>query len=242
MKVAHTAQSFGIRAQVHGMGMENAQLCAASRQQRLSRAAGDGRGADHGPQGSGAGLPSSNGGLAVTDAPGLGYDHDWAALDKVALAKASVTERLEPAQAAGTVRFERLSAATSPSKIRREGPRRIRVENWPVAVDPSVNALVCKISPSQGLESDVSQRVVVTLSEVLGALRYALDITEGQPVGHSLRACWIGMHVGKRVGLDDEALSDLYFTLLLEDVGCSFRCSAHLQALSGRRSWLQACL
>lgn len=67
----------------------------------------------------------------------------------------------------------------------------------------------------------MSQQAVVTLSEVLGALSYALDITEGQPVGHSLRACWIGMHIGKHIGLDDEALSDLYFTLLLKDVGCS---------------------
>ncbi|WP_193337242.1 HD-GYP domain-containing protein [Devosia beringensis] len=62
---------------------------------------------------------------------------------------------------------------------------------------------------------------VVALSEVLGALSYALDITEGQPVGHSLRCCWIGMHIGKRIGLDDEALSDLYYTLLLKDIGCS---------------------
>ncbi len=67
----------------------------------------------------------------------------------------------------------------------------------------------------------MSQQEMVTLSEVLGALSYALDITEGQPVGHSLRACWIGMHIGKRIGLDDKALSDLYFTLLLKDVGCS---------------------
>jgi putative nucleotidyltransferase with HDIG domain len=64
-------------------------------------------------------------------------------------------------------------------------------------------------------------KAVVTLSEVLGALSYALDITEGQPIGHSLRACWIGMHIGKRIGLGDEALSDLYYTLLLKDIGCS---------------------
>jgi len=67
----------------------------------------------------------------------------------------------------------------------------------------------------------MSQQNVVALSEVLGALSYALDITEGQPVGHSLRCCWIGMHIGKRIGLDDEALSDLYYTLLLKDIGCS---------------------
>ncbi len=29
MKIAHMSESFGMRAQVHGMGLENAQLCAA---------------------------------------------------------------------------------------------------------------------------------------------------------------------------------------------------------------------
>lgn len=61
----------------------------------------------------------------------------------------------------------------------------------------------------------------VYLSEVVGALSYALDITEGQPVGHSLRCCWIGMHVGQRLGLSESELSDLYYTVLLKDIGCS---------------------
>lgn len=61
----------------------------------------------------------------------------------------------------------------------------------------------------------------IHLSEVVGALSYALDITEGQPLGHSLRCCWIGMHVGMRLGLEPAELSDLYYTLLLKDIGCS---------------------
>ena len=61
----------------------------------------------------------------------------------------------------------------------------------------------------------------IHLSEVVGALSFALDITEGQPVGHSLRCCWIGMHVGRGLGLGEAALSDLYYTLLLKDIGCS---------------------
>ncbi|HEV7346002.1 MAG TPA: HD domain-containing phosphohydrolase [Devosia sp.] len=61
----------------------------------------------------------------------------------------------------------------------------------------------------------------IPLSEVVGALSYALDITEGQPVGHSLRCCWIGMHLGMRLGLPPAELSDLYYTLLLKDIGCS---------------------
>ena len=59
------------------------------------------------------------------------------------------------------------------------------------------------------------------LSEVIGAFSYALDLTEGQPPGHCLRGCWIGVHVGKELGLDRAALWDLYYTLLLKDAGCS---------------------
>ncbi len=59
------------------------------------------------------------------------------------------------------------------------------------------------------------------LAEIVSALSYALDITEGQPEGHSIRCCWIGMHIGAKLGLDDAAQSDLYYTLLLKDVGCS---------------------
>ena len=59
------------------------------------------------------------------------------------------------------------------------------------------------------------------LAELIGSLSYALDLTEGQPAGHCVRCCWIGMHVGRRIGLDDEALWTLYYTLLLKDLGCS---------------------
>ena len=67
----------------------------------------------------------------------------------------------------------------------------------------------------------MTKRDVVYLSEVVGALSFALDMTEGQPVGHSLRCCWIGMHVGLELGLPAAELSDLYYTLLLKDIGCS---------------------
>lgn len=59
------------------------------------------------------------------------------------------------------------------------------------------------------------------LSELISALSHALDITEGQPEGHCVRCCWIGMHIGRAVGLDEDALWDLYYTLLLKDLGCS---------------------
>lgn len=62
---------------------------------------------------------------------------------------------------------------------------------------------------------------VVRLADVLGALSHALDLTEGQPPGHCVRCCWIGVHVGREIGLAPDQLSDLYYTLLLKDLGCS---------------------
>ena len=61
----------------------------------------------------------------------------------------------------------------------------------------------------------------IKLSELIGALSHALDITEGQPDGHCLRCCWIGMHIGREIGLSGDQLWDLYYTLMLKDLGCS---------------------
>ena len=61
----------------------------------------------------------------------------------------------------------------------------------------------------------------LTLAELMAALSHALDITEGQPRGHCVRCCWIGMHIGRMIGLDEDALWELYYTLLLKDLGCS---------------------
>ncbi|MGK5027239.1 HD-GYP domain-containing protein [Janthinobacterium sp. RB2R34] len=61
----------------------------------------------------------------------------------------------------------------------------------------------------------------IKLSELIAALSQALDITEGQPEGHCIRCCWIGMHLGRATGMNEEDLWNLYYTLLLKDLGCS---------------------
>ena len=61
----------------------------------------------------------------------------------------------------------------------------------------------------------------MSLAELLGALSHALDLTEGQPPGHCVRCCWIGVHIGEALGLGEAGISDLYYTLLLKDLGCS---------------------
>ncbi len=85
MKVAHLAESFGMRAQVHGMGYGNAQICAAipnndyyeqlvinPEQIRELRGMNE--------------LPVVGGMLAVPDTPGMGLDPDWDHLARTALA------------------------------------------------------------------------------------------------------------------------------------------------------------
>ncbi|WP_265457913.1 HD-GYP domain-containing protein [Aeromonas salmonicida] len=59
------------------------------------------------------------------------------------------------------------------------------------------------------------------LSELIGSLSHALDMTEGQPRGHCIRCCWIGSRLGEQLGLDAGQCHDLYYTLLLKDLGCS---------------------
>ena len=76
-----------------------------------------------------------------------------------------------------------------------------------------------KSSPNAALHSAAGQPI--TLAEILSALSFALDITEGARPGHSVRACLLGMRLGKQIGLSEQALSELYYALLLKDIGCS---------------------
>jgi HD-GYP domain-containing protein (c-di-GMP phosphodiesterase class II) len=61
----------------------------------------------------------------------------------------------------------------------------------------------------------------IRVSELLSALTYALDLTEGQPPGHVLRSCLIGVRLGERLGLATGERAALFWALLLKDAGCS---------------------
>jgi putative nucleotidyltransferase with HDIG domain len=71
------------------------------------------------------------------------------------------------------------------------------------------------------------------LSHVLGALSYALDLTEGQPPGHSLRCCWIALRVADAMRLPPAIVSDLYYATLLKDAGCSSNAARLWQLYGG---------
>jgi L-alanine-DL-glutamate epimerase-like enolase superfamily enzyme len=87
LKIAHLAEAHGMRAQVHGMGHAQAQLCGAIpnngfyEQLVISTRQIDGL--------TGLGPLAVEGGfLTVPEAPGLGLEPDWAELERRALAVA----------------------------------------------------------------------------------------------------------------------------------------------------------
>lgn len=84
-----------------------------------------------------------------------------------------------------------------------------------VAFESSVPVVRPAPSPLRRAASPLRQ------SELLGALSRALDLAEGQPEGHAVRCCWIGIRIGEEMGLAPYELRDLYYTLLLKDLGGS---------------------
>ena len=88
------------------------------------------------------------------------------------------------------------------------------------------------IAPNERDETSPAAPSSIRMSEVVGALSFALDITEGQPMGHAVRTTLIGMRIGTTLGLSAEQRSGLFYGLLLKDLGCSTN-SARLSALFG---------
>ena len=78
---------------------------------------------------------------------------------------------------------------------------------------------------SRELRAPLAPNGAVRMSEVISALSYALDIVEGQPAGHAVRSCILGMRIANTIGLDGERLSSLFYALLLKDLGCSSNAS-----------------
>jgi HD-GYP domain-containing protein (c-di-GMP phosphodiesterase class II) len=72
------------------------------------------------------------------------------------------------------------------------------------------------------LEADYPESTgSIRTSELISALSYALDLTEGRSMGHSVRTCVMGMRLAQHIGLSMEEQADLYYALLLKDAGCS---------------------
>jgi putative nucleotidyltransferase with HDIG domain len=73
----------------------------------------------------------------------------------------------------------------------------------------------------------------LSVSSILSALSYALDLTEGHPRGHSARTCLIGMEIARIIGLPESQQQDLFYALLLKDAGCSANAERMFQVFGG---------
>ncbi len=109
--------------------------------------------------------------------------------------------------------------------------------NQPALPMPFADARPCQTAPAARVGGD---SVDVSLSEVLASLSHALDLTEGQPIGHTVRTCIIGMRLAEELDLSAFDRVALYGALLLKDAGCSgsvSRVSEVLQPTAASMPW-----
>lgn len=71
----------------------------------------------------------------------------------------------------------------------------------------------------------------VRLSAVVSTLSHALDLSTGQPIGHSVRTSILAMRIAQELRLSSKTRTDLYYATLLKDCGCSGNASKMFHAL-----------
>ena len=62
---------------------------------------------------------------------------------------------------------------------------------------------------------------VIRTADLLGAFSLASDLAMGLHMEHGARSCYIGMHIAQEMGLPLEQRTDLYYSELLKDAGCT---------------------
>jgi putative nucleotidyltransferase with HDIG domain len=72
-----------------------------------------------------------------------------------------------------------------------------------------------------------------TLQEILVALSFALDLTEGASPGHAIRSCLLAVRIALAAGVEQAVVSDLYYASLLKDIGCSSNSARMCQIVGG---------
>jgi HD-GYP domain-containing protein (c-di-GMP phosphodiesterase class II) len=67
------------------------------------------------------------------------------------------------------------------------------------------------------------------LAEVVAVLAMATDLGLGLPTEHTIRACLLAVSLGRRAGLSESELSDLYYLTLLRMLGCTVASDYHAE-------------
>ena len=71
------------------------------------------------------------------------------------------------------------------------------------------------------------------LAELVGALSVAADLGMGQPLEQGLRICLLALELGRRLGCDAAARSDIYYVALLQHLGCTANAPEMAQRTGG---------
>jgi HD-GYP domain-containing protein (c-di-GMP phosphodiesterase class II) len=79
----------------------------------------------------------------------------------------------------------------------------------------------------------VASPAKLRMSDLISALSYALDLTEGQPMGHAVKCCLLGMRLADELKLPVEQRANLYYALLLKDAGCSSNAARMFEIFGG---------
>src|SRR3981189_1158424 len=79
----------------------------------------------------------------------------------------------------------------------------------------------------------VSSAAQLRMSDLISALSYALDLTEGQPMGHAVKCCLLSMRLADILNLSVQQKADLYYATLLKDAGCSSNAARMYEILGG---------
>jgi HD-GYP domain-containing protein (c-di-GMP phosphodiesterase class II)/DNA-binding CsgD family transcriptional regulator len=73
----------------------------------------------------------------------------------------------------------------------------------------------------------------VRLAELIAALSLMTDMGMGQPMEQAMVTCLLSVKTGRELGLDDEALSEVYYLALLRFIGCTSDASEFAAAVGG---------
>jgi hypothetical protein len=71
------------------------------------------------------------------------------------------------------------------------------------------------------------------VAEVAAALSVTSDLTRGHPPGEAMRACLVAVELGRRAGLDQAELTEVYYGTLMRFAGCAATSHEIAQALGG---------
>ena len=104
-------------------------------------------------------------------------------------------------------------------------------KTFSLSAEELIVASATQLFPFSNAGANTGANPSLRVASVVAGLSRALDLSTGQPLGHSIRTCVLGMRIAGEIGLSQEILNELFYSLLLKDCGCSGNASKTFHAL-----------